>query len=275
MLKLILIKDFLLMAYRDNESRNRRDRERRRESKTASAPKPVKRCQQTFADWCEILPQTIRTKDYDVFYLDVRLGPLTLPDTRFDSRNGSWFPTTATMDPAKRPRMKPAWYVGTLRPLIVAAIEKKYDLTLAAFDEEEADDDGVNDDAVTSAQKSVAQKTGQAVLIMPEPVAEIDPNVVCRGLLSANPGIGSALLAKLAEDQGVSRKFSRQWVQLNVTAGSIAVKEPGGDEPTEHYLVGETVPPDMPFAVASEPAAKVRPRVASPSRPLPPVKMWS
>src|ERR1700722_19752631 len=122
------------MAYRNTEIRNRRDRERRRESKTAAEPKSEKKCKETFIDWCEVVAESIRTKDEEIFFFDVRLGPLKLRDTRYNSTTGQFFTTTVEMEKSKRPLFKPSWFVGVLRPLIIEAVEKRYGISLDRFD---------------------------------------------------------------------------------------------------------------------------------------------
>ena len=129
------------MAYRTKESRNEADRRRR----AVRREKPKGSLDKTFVSWVSIPLAQITEHEDGVYHLDIVLGPLVLPKTRYDSVSGQWHSIMKKMRHADKPRVKPAWYVQQLRPLIIEAIEAKFGVELNRFERQKprelSDDD--------------------------------------------------------------------------------------------------------------------------------------
>lgn len=85
-----------------------------------------------FASFVHIPPGRIEALADDVYQVNIVMGPLTFRYRKYDSNSGQLF-MFKHGDEANA--LAGAWYASVLRPMIVAAIEAKFDVELTHFDD--------------------------------------------------------------------------------------------------------------------------------------------
>ena len=230
------------MPYLDREKHNARRREKRREKKTQKTPRQQR--PKAFVEWCSVPPDSIRCPNDDgIFYFDVRVGPLTLPQVRYNSETGQFHSTTVEMDPSKRPLFKSNWYVGHLRPLIIAAIEARFDIELPTFDDVAAEEPTEakiasikNDGTEPPKRESYARW-----------VEYWQPHLT----LEDHPGVTPERAETAMVEEGQPRDYVRRWIAENM-----------------HRFQAEVEPPAA-VPIETKPLPPIKPRSNTPKPPTP------
>jgi hypothetical protein len=117
-----------LMPFKDKDKRAARDRQRREERKLERAGQPgpqpakVKRPKPQFAGFIKVRNLRRAANDHEVF-LDLIVGQLKLPGCWYNAKSGQ-LQTSTARDERRRAIWNPAYYVATVRPIIVRALEK-------------------------------------------------------------------------------------------------------------------------------------------------------
>ena len=125
------------MPYKDKKNRNAAQRAYRA-SNRLTKPKQDRVGKTPFASFCHIPPGRIEALADDVYQVNIIMGPLTFRYRKYDANSGQLFMFKRGDDDNA---LAGAWYASVLRPMIVAAIENKFDIELPHFDAEPADDE--------------------------------------------------------------------------------------------------------------------------------------
>lgn len=120
------------MARKDPEVTKAYDRERKAakraeakanqpESKQVRAKRPGKT---PFANFVRVRnPRLAGPAEHGAYFLDLAVGQFTLQGCRYDANTGSLQLTTCPLE-KRQPKLNGAYFVSTVRPIIIAAIEK-------------------------------------------------------------------------------------------------------------------------------------------------------
>jgi hypothetical protein len=105
--------------------RKARWRAKLRANQPESKPKPVKRPGKTpFANFVRVRnPRLAGPAEKGAYFLDLAVGQFTFQGCRYDANTGSLQLTTCPLE-KRQPKLNRAYLVSTVRPIIIAAIEK-------------------------------------------------------------------------------------------------------------------------------------------------------
>jgi hypothetical protein len=130
------------MPHANREDRNATQREYRARIKLSKSKQVEAKSDRVgktpFASFCRIPAARIEALEDDVYQVNIIMGPLSFRYRKYDSNSGQLFMFKKGDDTSV---LAGAWYASMLRPMIVGAIEEKFDVELPHFDAETEDDD--------------------------------------------------------------------------------------------------------------------------------------
>ena len=124
------------MPYKEDKKNRNAAQRAYRASNRLTKPTEDRVGKTPFASFCHIPPGRIEALADDIFHTNIIMGPLTFHYRKYDANSGQLFMFKRGDDANA---LAGAWIACVLRPMIVAAIENKFDIELTHFDAEPAD----------------------------------------------------------------------------------------------------------------------------------------